>query len=291
MQTPLHSIHDTHNDAAPRTLSGHDALATSVSTEMPPSVRHQRRLTRGGPLPAVVLGILVVVIWELLARSGDIAAYLLPPPADVLHSFIREWGNGFLWHYTRTTLIESIVGLALGTVIAIPIGIIVARSRVLARAIEPYLAASQAVPAIALAPLLVIWLGYGLTPIAILCALLVFFPTTVNTTLGLRTIDPDPVSAARVDGADWRSLLWQIELPLALPSILAGLRTSMTLSITGAVVGEFVLGDRGLGGLLTIARGNFDTPLVFATLLTLVLLAAAMYGIARLIERWLSYLE
>lgn len=291
MQTPLHPTHDRQERPALPSRPTYDVEPVETAAPEPASRQVRRRLTRGGPLPAVVLGVIVIVLWELLARSGDIAAYLLPPPIDVLHSFAREWGNGFLWHYTRKTLIESVVGLGLGTAVAIPIGILVARSRVLARAIEPYLAASQAVPAIALAPLLVIWLGYGLTPVAILCALLVFFPTTVNTTLGLRTIDPDPVAAARVDGADWRNLLWQIELPLALPSILAGLRTSMTLSITGAVVGEFVLGDRGLGGLLTIARGNFDTPLVFATLLTLVLLAAAMYGIARLLERWLSYLE
>lgn len=291
LQTPLNTTDKTQDASAPGLSHRHDgalaATAAATAIASPP----KRRLARGGPLPSIALGILVVVLWELLTRSGDIAAYLLPPPIDVLRSFGREWGNGFFWHYTRTTLIESVVGLGIGTAIAIPIGILIARSRVLARAFEPYLAASQAVPAIALAPLLVIWLGYGLAPIAILCALLVFFPTTVNTTLGLRTIDPDPVAAARVDGADWRSLLWHIELPLALPSILAGLRTSMTLSITGAVVGEFVLGDRGLGGLLTIARGNFDTPLVFATLLTLVLLAAAMYGIARLLERWLSYLE
>ena len=151
--------------------------------------------------------------------------------------------------------------------------------------LEPYLAASQAVPAVALAPLLVLLLGYGLLPVAALCALIVFFPAAVNTTLGFRTIDRDVLDAARIDGAGRWALLRHIETPLALPSILAGLRASLTLSVTGAVVGEFVLGDQGLGGLLTIARGNFDAPLVFATLIALALMATTLYGLARLIER------
>ncbi len=129
-----------------------------------------------------------------------------------------------------------------------------------------------------------LWLGYGLPPVALLCALIVFFPMVVNTTLGLRQLDRDILNAARVDGAGRWSLLWNIQAPLALPTVLAGLRTSVALSVTGAVVGEFVLGDQGLGGLLTIARGNFDTPLVFATLFTLALLTAALYGCARLVE-------
>ncbi len=151
--------------------------------------------------------------------------------------------------------------------------------------LEPYLAASQAVPAVALAPLLVLLLGYGLLPVAALCALIVFFPAAVNTTLGFRTIDRDVLDAARIDGAGRWALLRHIEAPLAIPSILAGLRASLTLAVTGAVVGEFVLGDQGLGGLLTIARGNFDAPLVFATLIALALMAITLYGLARLIER------
>ncbi|MDI3341183.1 MAG: ABC transporter permease [Sphaerobacter sp.] len=241
--------------------------------------------------PALTVGLGLLGLWELLARSGVVAGFLLPAPGEVAETFARGVRSGLLWRYTRVTLIESLTGFGLGTLVALPAGYAIARSRLLARALEPYIAASQAVPAIALAPLLVLWLGYGLASVAVLCALIVFFPIVVNTALGIRTLDPDPLDAARVDGAGWLHLLWHIEIPLALPSVLAGMRTALTLSITGAVVGEFVLGDRGLGGLLIIARGNFDTPLVFATLVMLVVLAAAMYGIARLAERWLSYQE
>jgi NitT/TauT family transport system permease protein len=236
-------------------------------------------------LPPVVVGLLLLGLWELLVRGGTVEAYLLPAPVDVADRFWGALTDGLLLRYARTTLQESLIGFLVGAAIALPFGYGIARSTLLARALEPYLAASQAIPAVALAPLLVIWLGYGLKSVVVLCALIVFFPAVVNTALGIRTLDRDVLDAARVDGAGGWPMLIHFELPLALPTILAGLRMSLTLSVTGAVVGEFVLGDQGLGGLLTIARGTFDTPLVFATLLMLMLLATTLYGAARLIER------
>src|SRR5579875_3203913 len=124
LQAPTDSAYETQDAPAPGHQRRHDgAEAGQTSTRaISPSSTH--RLARGGPLPAIALGILVVALWELLTRSGDIAAYLLPPPIDVLRSFVREWGNGFFWHYTRTTLVESVVGLGIGTAVAIPIGIL-----------------------------------------------------------------------------------------------------------------------------------------------------------------------
>lgn len=240
--------------------------------------------------PALV-GAMALLLWQLIVQEGAISAYLLPAPAQVAHSFIDALRSGLFLKYGATTLKESLAGFALGAVVALPLGYAIARSRTLAAALEPYLAASQAIPAVALAPLLVIWLDYGIAPIAILCALIVFFPVAVNTTLGFRRLDSDILDAARLDGAGGLALLRHIEAPLALPTILAGLRASLTLSVTGAVVGEFVLSDQGMGGLLTIARGNFDVPLVFATLFALALMATALYGVARLIEWYLVYLE
>jgi NitT/TauT family transport system permease protein len=267
------------------------AATAPAATDTVPTSRTRARAAphppwsaRLGPLPPLVVGLLALGVWEFLTRTDAVASYLLPPPLDVAESFWRALNNGLLWRYARTTLQESLLGFLLGAAVALPLGYGTARSRLLSRALEPYLAASQAVPAVALAPLLVIWLGYGLRAIVVLCALIVFFPMVVNTALGIRTLDREILDAARVDGAGGWPLLWHFELPLAMPAILAGLRTSLTLSVTGAVVGEFVLGDRGLGGLLTVARANFDTPLVFATLFTLMLLASALYGIARLVE-------
>ncbi|MCJ1676072.1 ABC transporter permease subunit [Streptomyces sp. APSN-46.1] len=183
---------------------------------------------------------------------------------------------------------ESLTGVLLGTAVAVPLGYLVARSGLAARALQPYLAATQALPAVALAPLLALWLGYGLLPVVVLCALMVFFPILVNTTLGIRGLDREVLAAARVDGVGAWGLMRHIEFPLALPSVLAGIRTGLTLSVTGAVVGEFVMGGEGLGQLLAVQRNGADTVGMFATLLMLSLLAMAMYGAMRRLEAWLE---
>ena len=269
------------------------AAEPARATELIPDAARPRRRRGWGPLPSLALGIVTLAVWQLFVSTGSVAEYLLPAPWDVARAFWSALNDGLLWRYGRTTLTESLLGFGFGALVALPIGYAIAASRVAARIIEPYLAASQAVPAVALAPLLVLWLGYGLRAVVVLCMLIVFFPNgrqhhARRARRRARRARPLP----RADGGAGRwQLLWHFEAPLALPTILAGMRAGLTLSITGAVVGEFVLGDRGLGGLLTVARANFDTPLVYATLFTLMLLAAALYGVARLAERWLSYLE
>jgi NitT/TauT family transport system permease protein len=279
---------DVRTRQPPELASGSGPPERDASTRRPPVGLLARALAL---LPALVLGVALLALWQAATAVGGIPAFLLPPPAQVAQAFARGISDGLLPSYALTTLQDSLVGFALGTLVAIPLGYGIARSSLLARALQPYVAASLAIPAFALAPLLSMWLGFGLRPVAALCALIVFFPTVVNTALGLRTLDRDVLDAARVEGAGRWALLRHIELPLALPSILAGVRISLTLSVAGAVVGEFVSGDRGLGGLLLIVRAEFDTPLEFATLLMLALFAIALYGLARLAERLFSYLE
>jgi NitT/TauT family transport system permease protein len=244
-------------------------------------------------LPAVVVGLVVVGLWQLLVQANLVPVLFLPAPATVVRSFWYALTdpNGSLLGYAGTTLLESILGCALGALVAIPLGYAIARSRLVARAAQPYVAASQAMPALAIAPLLVFWIGYGLTPIIALCALIVFFPMVITTVLGLRMLDTEILDAARVAGAGHLAMLRYIELPLALPSILAGLRTSLTLSVTGAIVGEFVVGGKGLGELLVVDLQSFNAAGLFAVLFTLALLAALLYGASRLIERRFSYTE
>ncbi len=236
-------------------------------------------------LAPVLLGLVLLAAWQIVVQMGLVSAFLLPAPADVLRSFWGSLSDGSLLHYAKATLTESLLGCALGALVALPLGYAIAHSRLVASAVQPYLAASQAVPAIAIAPLIALWLGYGLTPVVALCALIVFFPMVITTVLGLRTLDQDVLDAARVEGAGWWALLRHIEFPLALPSILAGVRTSLTLSITGAVVGEFVVGGDGLGELLLVDRSYADTAGVLATLVMLALLAALLYGGVRMVER------
>ncbi|MEO7001877.1 MAG: ABC transporter permease [Ktedonobacterales bacterium] len=275
---------------APRAPVSLNAPSGATSPPAPPTPHLQRRIGRANAsLPLritlpILLGAVLLIGWQLTIQSGVVSPYLLPAPADVARSFWQSLTDGLLLSYALATLGEALSGFAIGAVVALPLGYALAKSRWLAAMLEPYLAASQAMPAVALAPLIVLWLGYGLTSIATLCALIVFFPMVVNTMLGVQQVDDELLDAARVDGAGAGALLLGIEAPLALRAVLAGLRVAVTLSVTGAVVGEFVLGDTGLGGLLNIARGNFDVALVFATLLALALLAGLLYGLARLLE-------
>jgi NitT/TauT family transport system permease protein len=244
-----------------------------------------------GVIAPVLLGVALLAVWQLVVQLGVVSPFLLPLPADVLLSLWNALLHDALLSYVQTTLIESLGGCALGALVALPLAYAIVHSRLAASAVQPYLAASQALPAIAIAPLIALWFDYGLTPIIVLCALIVFFPMMITAVLGLRLLDRDILDAARTEGAGRWALLWHIQFPLALPSILAGLRTSLTLSITGAVVGEFVIGGHGLGELLLVDYNFADSAGLFSTLLTLALLAALLYGLVRLLERWLSYVE
>ena len=266
-----------------RTESVAPQRAAVPATPPPTAGTANRRL--GVVLPPLLLGAVLLAVWQAVRSADLVSAFFLPGPGAVARSFIRQIVHGALLDYTRATLVESLAGSGLGIAVALPLGYLIARSRWAALALQPYVAASQALPAVALAPLLALWIGYGLLPIAILCALLVFFPMLVNTVLGLRSLDPDVLNAARVDGVGAWGMLRHIEFPLALPAVLTGVRTGFTLSITGAVVGEFVMGGDGLGQLLAVQRSEADSVGLFGTLLMLTVLAAGAYGLMRLVEQ------
>lgn len=243
---------------------------------------HRAATRRATIVAPVTFAVIMVLLWQ--AVSLAVPARVLPAPSDLASRLVLELTSGILG-YTLVTLTESFLGCLLGLLVALPLGYLVAHSDWANRAIGPYLAASQAVPAVALAPLIVLWFGYGQLPIALLCALLVFFPILVNTQLGLTTLDPDIIGAAQLDGAGrWRRLV-SIEAPLALPAMLAGIRNGFVLSITGAVVGEFVMGGQGLGLLLSVYRDRSDTEGMFATLVVLAAAAVGIYLLMRALER------
>lgn len=244
-----------------------------------------KRIASARILAPALLAVVVLAVWQLVTATGLAPAVFLPAPGDLAVRFARELGRPVFLGATGTTLVEALAGSLLAVIVAVPLGYLVARVRWIRLAASPYLAASQAIPAIAVAPLLAIWIGYGLTPIAVLCAITAFFPMLVTTVLGVRGIDRELLDAATLDGAGTWSRLLHIEAPLALPSIIAGVRAGAALSITGAVVGEFTMGGRGLGMLLTLYRDANDTEGLFATLLMLVLLAVTLFGLLGLVAR------
>ncbi|VEI12437.1 ABC transporter permease [Trueperella bialowiezensis] len=229
-------------------------------------------------LAPLVLGVLIFAAWVFATESGMVGSWALPSPGQVWHRLVGGISDGYLLDATRQTVWEATLGCFFAAIIGVPVGFAIAHSKLLAASLQPYLAASQAIPAVAIAPLLVLWVGYGTTPIVWLCTIMVVFPIIINTSVGVRGIDPDLIGAARLDGAGPLTLMARIELPLAAPNILAGLRNGFTLSITGAVVGEMVIGGQtGLGIVLTGAQALNDVAGMFAAIIILAVIAIAIY--------------
>lgn len=233
-------------------------------------------------LPALLLALAVIAVWAWGASA--LGPTMLPAPSAVLTALGELAATGDLWPATVWSAAVAGRGVLLAVVIALPLSWAIVHSRPAAAALEPYVAISQAVPAIAVAPVLVLWFGYGAGTTALLAAVMVFFPLLIAATIGLRALDRDIVGAARVDGAGRWALLRHIEVPLALPQILAGLRAAVALAMTGAVVGEFVIGGKGLGQLLVAQRDRIDTAGMFATLVVLCALSTTGYLLVRVLE-------
>jgi NitT/TauT family transport system permease protein len=234
-------------------------------------------------IPFVVIGF--ILLWQSVVWLGAYPPFILPGPLQVLTSFQAAAVNGTLWHHTGVTLSEVFSGLALGLSVATILGYLLAKNALLDRLLSPYIVASQSVPVIAIAPLLVIWFGTGHLSKMLVCALIVFFPVLVNTTVGIRSVDEGLYDLMHSLKASRWQMFRMLEMPAALPVLLGGLKISVTLSVIGAVVGEFVAADAGLGFMINQARGLFNTPLVFVAILMLVAIALTLYGLVSLLER------
>jgi NitT/TauT family transport system permease protein len=225
--------------------------------------------------------------WQLVWMTHHIPEYMLPSPSQVAHNWIDLWRAGVIWHHTKATLTEAFLGFGVALVVGVGLGYPIARSQLMDELLAPYLAASQAMPVIAFAPLLVVWFGIGLLPKVIICALIVFFPILINTIVGFREVDPQLIKAARGLGAHELRVFWHVELPLALRTLLGGIRMATTLAVAGAVVGEFVAADSGLGYLMNLGRTEYRAPIVFSAALTMAFVGIAGYVAVMILEHLL----
>ena len=236
-------------------------------------------------LSALLTAAIFLTAWQGLVWVFDLPAFILPSPTQVGARFLRAFSDGSLTRHTGITLIEILSGLGIGVTLAVVLGYFLAKSRFLETVLQPFLVASQAVPIVAIAPLLIIWFGPGIFSKILICALIVFFPVLVNTGVGLREVPNNLRDLMRsLDATTWQTLR-MLELPAALPVLLGGLRVGAALSVIGAVVGELVGADRGLGFLINVGRGQYDTALVFVGIFTLIALALVLYGLVLLLER------
>jgi len=223
------------------------------------------------------------VAWELLARRGDIPTFVLPPPSRIVSFTLGHW-QSMLYH-AAVTIRQALLGFLLSVSIGIFLGVVIVQSKFLEEALFPLLITSQVIPTIAIAPLLVLWLGFGSAPKIAVAFLISFFPIVINTVTGLKAVEADLLYLVRgLSATRWQEL-FKVRFPNALPYLFAGFRVSITLSLIGGVVGEFVSADQGLGFLILTGAGRLLTEQVFASIGLLGLAGIALFNLVRVLER------
>ncbi len=256
----------------------------SEHVRVEPTASGGRRPSRTGWLAPASLAV-GLATWEAISRWSGLPTFILPAPTAVLRRFIELAAEGDLLRHTLATLSEILLGLAIGVVVAFSIGYLLAKSRSLEKVLAPYIVASQSIPVVAIAPLLIIWFGAGTLSKVLISALIVFFPVLVNTVVGVRSVPADLRDLMRsLRASRWQTFA-KLDVPASLPVLFGGLKIGATLAVIGAVVGEFVAADQGLGFLITLNRGLYDTAGVFVAVFLLIGLAMLMYTGVSLLER------
>lgn len=255
-----------------------------ASVERRRAARAMRSRVAAVLAPAGVV-IALLVLWEAGTRIFGVPAFLLPAPSAIMAAMAKH--APLLAVATGVTTLEIVLGFALSIAVGIPLALMIFLWPPFARAVLPLLISSQAMPKVAVAPLLLVWFGFGLVPKVLIAFLIAFFPVVINTAVGLAAIEPEKIHLARSMGLGAMDTFFKIRLPDALPAIFAGLKISITLAVVGAVVGEFVGGDAGLGYLLMVANGSMDTQLMFAGIVCLTILGVALYLVVEFTERLL----
>jgi NitT/TauT family transport system permease protein len=227
--------------------------------------------------------LLMLGAWEYLVRVIRIPAYLLPPPSQVLVALVNDWHVIYL--NMKPTVLAILAGFALSVAVGVPMAVLIVFSRFAERILYPPMVASQAIPKVAIAPLFIVWMGYGLLPKVWIAFLIAIFPVVIDTVIGLRSVPPEMLQLGRSMGGGTLRVFLKLRLPSALPNIFAGMKVAITLAVVGAITGEFVGSQAGLGYLLTSASGQMDTALVFAVLLTISAIAIIFFAVVEAVER------
>lgn len=233
------------------------------------------------PLGTVLV---LLALWQLIAMLEIYPPFIIPTPHAVAQKAVDVLADGRLWMHTQVTLGQVLMGLGIGAAAGVVLGYFIARSRTFEQMLSPIIIAFQATPVIAYAPLLVIWFGSGPESKIITSALIVCFPMLMNTVIGVRQVPPSLHDLMRAMQASRWQTFTRLEVPAAMPVLLGGLKMAATLSVIGAVVGEFVSARAGLGFLINVARGQYDTPLVIVSVFTLTLIAVSLVGLVTLVE-------
>jgi NitT/TauT family transport system permease protein len=228
----------------------------------------------------------LLVAWQAVVAGFRVPEYLLPAPSGIASAMLAEWR--YLAFHTWVTLHEILWGFALALAVGVPLAVLIVYSPAFERSVYPLLVASQSVPKIAIAPLLIFWAGIGIFPKILVAFAVSFFPIVIDTVVGLRSVEPEMLHLARSMGARESRVFLKIRFPSALPNIFAGVKVAVTLAVVGAIVGEFIQADQGLGYALQQATAVLNTRLGFATIFILALIGLVLFVAVELIERWLT---
>ena len=234
---------------------------------------------------SVAMGIGFIVLWEVWVRIGQFSALVLPAPSVVWQSLWQGLASGYLWPHILSSTRAVVLGLLLGGTVGFIGGIVLGESARWRGILMPYVVISQVVPKLALAPLFIVWFGFGTLPIVVMTALICFFPLLENTATSLQQVDPQRLELFRMLRASRWQTLWRLKIRAGLPSIMAGVRVAVVLAWVGAVVAEFIGASKGLGALIIAAQGSMDTPLMFAVLTLITVLGLVFYKSAEWLER------
>ena len=234
-------------------------------------------------LPAVVLLLVTIVLWEAAVRIFSISSFVIPAPTKIAQALISQWG--ILMRATAVTAGEILFGFIVSVIVGVALALVIVRFDWLGRALYPLVVLFQNVPKVALAPIFILWFGYGLVPKVGLILVIAFFPVTLSMLAGMQSVDNSLLALMNSVGAGPTQILLRIRVPHSLPSLMAGTKIAATLSVIGAIVGEFAGASDGLGYAIQFASTQLDTALVFAALLLVSVLGIAFYYAAEILER------
>ncbi|MDB5531110.1 MAG: transporter permease [Devosia sp.] len=255
-------------------------------TDAAPVARTRRSPLRflGSVSPAFWTLIILLVLWEIAVRITNVPVYILPSPSAIALEFVDYWPR--LLINAGVTLSEVLIGFICAIFIGVPLAVLVTYSRAAERSVYPLIVASQTIPKVAIAPLLLAWFGYGLTPKIVIVVLLSFFPIVINTVVGLKSSSAEMLYLAQSMGAGGWQTFWKFRLPQALPYMFAGLKLATVLSVIGAVVAEFIGADKGLGYVIVVAGSSFDIARQFAAIIMISAIGMIFFAIIELIEKF-----
>ena len=266
---------------AAASIDGKDAKSESTDARV---VRVERvKARRRRHAPAIVTAIAILALWQLIVTGFGVPTYIAPSPVQVLQVFVEQ--GDVLWINFWPTLLEAMAGFVLGNTIAVLLAVWFVHNQLAERAFYPIAVFINTIPIIAVAPILVLMLGNGYAPKIVIAALICFFPTLVNMVRGLKAVSPQMLELMRVLSASDREILWKIRLQSSLPFLFAALRIASTTCVIGAIVGEWIGSNYGLGSLIIEATYNFRAPLLYATVILGAGLAVAFFATTSLIER------